>query len=113
MKKVEFLTTDEFEREYKRLAKKYRSLPNDLREFKEAYLNNSAIGSDLGGNTRKIRISIKSKGKGKSGGARVITYDIIVNVLYSYVVLVTLYDKQEISTVTNTHIKDILKRNGF
>jgi len=113
MSKSDFLTTLEFEKEFKRLKKKYRSLPDDLKEFKEDYLANPSIGSDLGGNLRKIRISIKSKGKGKSGGARLIVYELVVNVMFKHVVLVTIYDKSETETMSVAHCKAILSRNDF
>ena len=113
MSKPDFLTTIEFEKEFKRLKKKYRSLPDDLKEFKEDYLANPNIGNDLGGNFHKIRFSIKSKGKGKSGGGRLIIYELVLNVMFKHVVLVTMYDKSEMETMTTAHYKAILNRNDF
>ncbi len=113
MSKIEFLTTHEFEKEFKRLKKKYHSLADDLRVFKSDFIANPNIGTDLGGNVRKIRISIKSKGKGKSGGARLIIYDLVINLVKHGVILVTIYDKSDTESITNNHIKDILARNGF
>lgn len=108
-----FLTTSEFEKEFKRLNKKYKSLSDDLRSFKSQYLKNPNSGVDLGSNIRKIRLAIKSKGKGKSGGARLITYDLIVNFNKYGIVLVTIYDKSEMESISNNQIKQILFRNGF
>ena len=88
-------------------------MPDYLKEFKEDYLANSSIGNDLGDNLRKIRFSIKSKGKGKSGGGRLIIYELVVNIIFKHVVLVTIYDKSEMETMTTAHYKAILKRNDF
>ena len=69
---------DGFAKSAKKLAKKYRSFTADLRKLIDELEANALIGTSLGGNLRKIRLSIKSKRKGKSGGARVITYVILV-----------------------------------
>lgn len=113
MNKIIFYSTPEFEREFKRLKKKYRSLPDDLQEFKNEFLKNPSSGTDLGSNIRKIRVSIKSKGKGKSGGARMIIYDIVADVTDKSVVLITIYDKSETEAISIHQIKSILNRNGF
>ncbi len=113
MSKITFFSTPEFEREFKRLKKKYRSLPDDLREFKEEFLKNPSSGTDLGSNIRKIRVSIKSKGKGKSGGARIIIYDIVADITSKGIVLITIYDKSETEAISISQIKNILNRNGF
>ena len=66
-------TTAYFEGNFKRLSKKYRSLLDDIEQFKKELLKNPTAGDDLGDNTRKARMAIASKNKGKKGGARVIT----------------------------------------
>lgn len=102
--KVTISTIDEFERQAHRLAKKYKSLKNDLKSFQEELLENPFIGESLGGGVRKIRMSIGSKGKGKSGGARVLTMTILVSG-DADVTLLTIYDKEEISNVSDSYIK--------
>ena len=67
------ISTEDFDRKVKSLAKKYFSLADDLVKFKKELLANPTMGDDLGNNTRKVRMAIASKGRGKSGGARVIT----------------------------------------
>lgn len=64
---------DEFKRQFRQLRKKYRSLTDDLEEFQKELIKNPFQGDDLGGGVRKIRMAIASKGKGKSGGARILT----------------------------------------
>lgn len=104
----EIITTLVFERDYKRLLKKYKSLPEDLRKFEVQLRQNPLIGSDLGNGIRKVRISIRSKNKGKSGGARIITYTVIIRTGISNIILVTMYDKSEESTKTIQEIKQII-----
>ena len=66
--KVKFIPSEEFMRQFKRLAKKYPSLVSDYDTFKKELHENPFQGSDLGSGTRKVRMAIASKGKGKSGG---------------------------------------------
>ena len=75
--KVKFIPSEEFMRQFKRLAKKYPSLVSDYDTFKKELHENPFQGSDLGSGTRKVRMAIASKGKGKSGGARVITFNVV------------------------------------
>lgn len=80
-----------FERNAKILLKKYPSLKNELFELGEQLAENPMQGTPLGKSCYKIRLAIKSKGKGKSGGARVVTYVVTEN---EEVILLTIYDKQ-------------------
>ena len=77
----------EFRKEIKHLAKKYRSIPEDLIELRTRLMDNPFEGVDLGMGVRKVRMSIKSKGKGKSGGARVITYSLTADVVQGNLLL--------------------------
>ena len=74
--KYDIKTTEYFESNFKSLSKKYRSLFDDIEEFKKELLKNPKLGADLGNNTRKVRMAITSKNKGKRGGARVITCNV-------------------------------------
>jgi hypothetical protein len=111
--KTNIIITETFEKEFKRLKKKYKSLPEDLRLFEEELLKNPLVGIDLGGNVRKIRVSIKSKNKGKSGGARIITYTVVINILLKNIFLITIFDKSEKESISDNEIKILLKKNGF
>ena len=104
-----FIPTPTFEKSYKRLKKKYHSLKTDIEEFKKEYNENPDIGDDLGGGFRKIRVAIKSKNRGKSGGARIITYDICFKTEDKIVILVEIYDKSEISTLLENEYETVLK----
>ena len=107
--KYRISVTLEFLREMKHLSKRYKSLKEDLRNFGNDLLLNPEQGVSLGNNLRKIRIAITSKNKGKSGGARVITYTII----WTEIKLLTIYDKSERANITDKEIEDILKQNGI
>ncbi len=107
--KIEIIVSSEFEKEFKRLKKKYISLPQDLVLFEKELNENPDIGVNLGSNIRKIRLSVKSKNKGKSGGARIITFNIIANIIARKILLVTLYDKSEQQTISDAEIKRIIK----
>ena len=96
--KYRISVTLEFLREMKHLSKRYKSLIDGLVAFD---------------NLRKIRIAITSKNKGKSGGARVITYTIIWTEIDTEIKLLTIYDKSERANITDKEIEDILKQNGI
>lgn len=100
------IATPEFLKEAKKLGKKYRSLKEDLAVLIEELQQNPTLGTALADNCYKIRLAIKSKGKGKSGGARVITYLFIEN---ETVYLLSLYDKSEQNSISDKEIKDLLQ----
>ena len=88
----EVRTIAEFERSFKKLLRKYPSLKTDLQKLIVDLEKNPFTGIALGNDFFKIRISITSKGKGKSGGGRVITCaKVILNIVY----LAAIYDKSE------------------
>lgn len=103
----EVRTTDRFEKEAKRLLKKYPSLKYELIELQRLLIGNPYLGTPLGKNFYKLRLAIKSKGKGKSGGARVITY-LINKPTLERVYLTTIYDKAERASVTNKELLQII-----
>jgi len=105
--------TDNFVRKIKKLAKKYKSLADDLEILKKELLENPEIGVPLGGNVRKVRMAIASKGKGKSGGARVITCDVLVDIENTDIFLLTIYDKNEQNTVSYNEIVALKRENNL
>ncbi|MBP3775712.1 MAG: type II toxin-antitoxin system RelE/ParE family toxin [Prevotella sp.] len=109
--KVTISTIDEFDRRARRLAKKYKSLKDDLRTFQQEIMENPLIGIDLGRGVRKIRMAIGSKGKGKSGGARVLTLTVLVSE-DADVTLLTIYDKDEIDNVSDEYIRWLISKAG-
>ena len=107
------VATDDFERQLRRLWKKYSSIPNDYAKFLEELLENPEMGDKLGGNARKIRMAIASKGKGKRGGARVITCNVLISVEDTDIYLLTIYDKGEQDSITEKEIRKLKERNGL
>lgn len=75
-------------------------------------LKNPEMGTSLGNNLRKVRMPITSKEKGKSGGARVITYMVLLTQVDSEIKLLTIYDKSERASISDKELLDILKKNG-
>jgi len=98
-----------FKKELKRLAKKYRNIDKDYEALLDKLEQNPTIGIDLGGGVRKIRMSISDKRKGKSHGARVITYTVIIDEEKGIITLLTIYDKAEQITITAQEIARLLK----
>lgn len=84
----------------------YAKLLNELR-------NNPTLGVDLGHRLRKVRMSIAAKGKGKSGGARVITYTLILAETDAEIKLLSIYDKSECETLTDKELLELVERNGL
>jgi mRNA-degrading endonuclease RelE of RelBE toxin-antitoxin system len=97
---------EKFKKEAKRLVRKYPSLKKELSELTSLLQADPTIGTSLGNNTYKIRIAIKSKGVGKSGGARIITYIVTEN---KEIYLLTIYDKADLDTVDDTTLRKIIK----
>jgi len=102
--------TNLFEKEAKRLAKKYPSLQGDIIKLIVLLEKNPDQGTPLGKGLYKIRLAIESKGKGKGGGARVITYVLLDrNTVY----LTSIYDKSEHENVNTLVLLKILKEEGL
>lgn len=97
-----------FLKEVKRLAKKYRSMKDDLKALQGELTANPYAGTDLGGNIRKIRMAIGSKNKGKSHGARVITYTYMIDEVNGIINLIFIYDKEERESITPNEIKAMM-----
>lgn len=99
-------TIDVFEKQAKRLIKKYVSLKTELLQLVQELKENPEQGTAIGNSCFKIRIAIASKGKGKSGGARVIAY-IVITVATVY--LLSIYDKSEKENLTDKELEELLK----
>ena len=100
------ITIPPFDRQLKRLSKKYPSLKEEFLELVILLELNPEQGINLGNNCFKIRIAISSKGKCKSGGARIITNIVIDD---TTVYLLYIYDKSERETLTDKELEDLLR----
>jgi mRNA-degrading endonuclease RelE of RelBE toxin-antitoxin system len=99
------VATENFERKVKRLAKKYKSLKSDLTPVFEQLSELPNLGTSIGNDCYKIRIQITAKGRGKSGGARIITY---VRFIKETVYLIDIYDKSEKATLSEKEIIELI-----
>jgi mRNA-degrading endonuclease RelE of RelBE toxin-antitoxin system len=102
--------TDAFEKELKKLSKKYPSLKTDFKNLILSLKENPIQGQPLGKDCYKIRMAITSKGKGKSGGSRVIS---CVKVVASSVFLIAICDKSEKESINDAELDGLLKRAGL
>lgn len=98
-------TSERFEKEAKRLIKKYPSLKLELIELFKTLQLNPKQGISIGNGFYKIRLSIASKGRGKSGGARVVTY---IAVVQETLYLATIYDKSDKATISQNELNEII-----
>ena len=99
-------TIPTFKKRFKKLAKKYPSLKSDLEVLAIELLKNPKHGDHLGNDFYKIRMTITSKGKGKSAGARVIT---LIKVIDSIIYLMTIFDKSNQNSITDSELISLLK----
>jgi len=109
----EIQTSSYFDAEAKRLAKRHRSFIDDLQDFRDSILKNPYQGTELSPGIRKVRLTIGSKGRGKSGGARVITFTYLVDEKDGVVILLLLYDKADASSIKMNVVRQIIKDLGL
>jgi mRNA-degrading endonuclease RelE of RelBE toxin-antitoxin system len=109
--KVSFDYLDEFERGAKALRKRYPSFESDYDIFLNELEKNPYGGESLGHHTYKNRMAIASKGKGKSGGARVITYNLQqVNDEEVLITLMSIYDKSDMENVSDAYLRSLVQQ---
>lgn len=106
----EIILTDNFKNEAKKLSKKYSSLKLELTALGEILQENPTFGTSLGNNIYKIRLAIESKGKDKSGGARVIS---LVKVTQETIYLLSIFNKSEQESISQKDISEILKTENL
>ena len=99
-------TIDVFEKQAKRLIKKYVSLKTELLQLVQELKENPEQGTAIGKSCFKIRIAIATKGKGRSGGARIITNIVITE---ETVYLLSIYDKSDKENLTDKELDELLK----
>ena len=99
--------TNQFKKEVKHLLKKYRSLATELKELNVSLVEYPSQGTPLGQDCYKIRLAIKSKKKGKSGGARVIT---LVKIVQETVFLLSIYDKSEKDDISEKELEAFINQ---
>jgi mRNA-degrading endonuclease RelE of RelBE toxin-antitoxin system len=95
-----------FEKELKKLAKKYPSIKSDIANLVTSLRENPTQGVEVLTNCYKIRFSIKSKGRGKSGGGRLIT---LIKIEHEHILLISVYDKSEKETLPDHILEYLIK----
>jgi len=108
--KYNIVASLDFARDLKHLAKRYPSVKRDVAALTDTLRENPVMGTSLGDDCFKIRFAITSKGRGKSGGGRLIT---CVKIIDETVYLLTVYDKSEQETVTDKELATMLKSLGL
>ena len=115
--KVTVNITKSFSTASKPLLKKYHSLSKDLLNLEKELTTTPRLGISLGQDAYKIRLKISSKGKGKSGGARVISFveTIVIGIAEKIsdeevtVTLLTIYDKANVDNISDKELKELIK----
>ena len=102
--------TPDFDHSLKRIAKKHKSIRDDILELIDQLEREPRTGTQVRTNLYKIRLNISSSNKGKSGGARVVTY--VYNTKET-VFLAEIYLKSEFETFDEQAIIERLKEQGF
>lgn len=110
--KIKVLTSKNFRNKAKRLLKKYNSLKSELQNLENLLLENPEYGIPLGYDCYKIKLAVKSKGKGKSGGVRIIT-NVIIKIKIDeedlkIVGMVTIYDKSEYENISDKELIQLI-----
>lgn len=100
-------TTNVFDRQAKRLIKKFPSLKKELQNLISQLKIDPTKGTSIGNDCYKIRLAIASKGKGKSGGARVITHVLFTG---ETVYLLSIYDKADIESLSDKEVVELIKK---
>ncbi len=102
--------TPDFKKLFKKLLKKHPSLKTDLKLLVEKLSENPETGIHLGYGIYKIRLGIRSKRKGKTSGARIITF---IAYKEHEVYLVYIYDKSQLENITKEQILKMLQKAGL
>lgn len=99
--------SQDFKKAFKQLKKKYKSLPEDFKQLFTSLVENPYQGNELYDGMRKVRIAITSKGKGKSGGGRIIIRLTVTDTVLSFLYI---YDKSEMENISDAFMDDIIRQ---
>ena len=99
-----------FKKSIRNIKKSHRSIENDVDKLVLSLLDNPHQGILIKDKVYKIRIAITSKGRGKSGGARVITY--VFDEL-ERLTLLDIFDKSEQENISDNEIQEIIDSLDF
>jgi len=111
------IPSPEFKKDLKPLLKKYRTLKESILALEESLIENPYLGESYGHGIYKVRMADESKGKGKSGGFRVLYYHLSKTDQGIEMLLLNIFDKSAASTIKKADavklLKEILKTYGL
>ncbi len=102
---LKIISLESFKKDVKRLYKKNKKLPQDLKTLNEKLLENPKIGIELSSKLFKMRLENSSSKTGKSGGFRVIYYYLDED---ENIYLLKIYSKTEIENIKEEVLISIL-----
>lgn len=106
---IQILLTSRFKKDLSQLAKRYRSIRQDLTSLIERLQTGETPGDQISGlkyQVFKVRLKNSNIQKGKSAGYRVIYYLKTT----TQIILVTIYSKSDQSDIQNKIIEDIIQK---
>ena len=106
----QLILSPRFQQMGRRLSRKYVSFTADFVRLVDELKQQPTSGVALGRDCFKVRMRISSKGRGKSGGARVIT---CVKVVGEKVYLLTIYDKSDQDSISDKERDELLRENDL
>lgn len=102
---MNFNTSELFDKQAKKLSKKYRSIATDLSSFIDNFDLHHQSSTLIKNSLYKVRIKNSDKNRGKSGGYRVYYYIKSQENIY----LLTIYDKSEIESINEEILTELIE----
>ena len=102
---LQIATTPVFDKKIKHYKKRYLSFEKDLLDLASRLKKNPDLGVKYLGLAKKIRLAIKSKNKGKSGGVRVV---FIVLIKKSKLFFLDILDKSDSDAFSKDNEKKLV-----
>ncbi len=93
---LKIISLESFKKDVKKLYKKNKKLPRDLKTLNQSLLENPKLGIELSSRLYKMRLENSSSNTGKSGGFRVIYYYIDED---ENLYLLKIYSKTELENI--------------
>jgi len=100
-----FKTTELFDKQAKKLGKKYKNLKGDLNSFVCNFDSIHQQSIIIQKNLYKVRVANSNKNKGKSAGYRIYYYVKLEETTY----LLTIYDKSSVEMIDEALLIEIIE----
>jgi len=102
---VNFETVTRFDKEVKKLSKKYNLIKEDLNSFVLDFNKIHQEATSIKNNLYKVRVSNSNKNKGKRAGYRIYYYLKINDTVY----FLTIYDKSQIESINENTLNQYIE----